>query len=148
MLRASFWSAPGAPSVTGMRTPDTEGVIQEAKVQHACHHAIDPAAKPGYQRRHRDRGQHNCIDQHLQRVAFAPCVTGSIGTPAFSYSECASRLRAQKCGGVQKKVMANRIHASSGVLPVTAAQPITGGKAPAPPPITMFCGVERFSHIV
>ena len=32
--------------------------------------------------------------------------------------------------------------------PVTAAQPITGGKAPAAPPMTMFCGVRRFSHIV
>ena len=32
--------------------------------------------------------------------------------------------------------------------PVTAAQPIIGGKAPAAPPMTMFCGVERFSHIV
>ena len=33
-------------------------------------------------------------------------------------------------------------------VPVTAAQPITGGKAPAAPPMTMFCGVQRFSHIV
>ena len=32
--------------------------------------------------------------------------------------------------------------------PVAAAQPITGGKAPAAPPITMFCGVRGFSHIV
>ena len=31
---------------------------------------------------------------------------------------------------------------------VTAAQPTSGGTAPAAPPITMFCGVERFSHIV
>ena len=33
-------------------------------------------------------------------------------------------------------------------VPVTAAQPITGGSAPAAPPMTMFCGVRRFSHIV
>jgi len=32
--------------------------------------------------------------------------------------------------------------------PGAAAQPITGGKAPAAPPITMFSAVERFSHIV
>ena len=32
--------------------------------------------------------------------------------------------------------------------PVTAAQPIIGGEAPAAPPMTMFCGVRRFSHIV
>ena len=33
-------------------------------------------------------------------------------------------------------------------VPVTAAQPIIGGKAPAAPPMTMFCGVARLSHIV
>ena len=34
------------------------------------------------------------------------------------------------------------------MLPVAAAQPITGGNAPAAPPMTMFCGVRRLSHIV
>ena len=29
-----------------------------------------------------------------------------------------------------------------------AAQPTSGGKAPAAPPITMFWGVERLSHMV
>ncbi len=33
-------------------------------------------------------------------------------------------------------------------LPVTAAHPMTGGSAPAAPPMTMFCGVERLSQIV
>ena len=33
-------------------------------------------------------------------------------------------------------------------LPVTAAQPMTGGSAPAAPPMTMFCGVVRLSSIV
>ena len=28
------------------------------------------------------------------------------------------------------------------------AQPMAGGSAPARPPMTMFCGVRRFSHIV
>jgi len=32
--------------------------------------------------------------------------------------------------------------------PVAETQPITGGMAPAAPPMTMFCGVQRFSHIV
>ena len=32
--------------------------------------------------------------------------------------------------------------------PVTAAQPTIGGNAPAAPPMTMLCGVRRFSHIV
>ena len=54
---------------------------------------------------------------------------------------------AQKCGGVQKKISANIATASTETPPVTAAQPIIGGKAPAAPPITMFWGVQRFSHI-
>ena len=33
-------------------------------------------------------------------------------------------------------------------VPVAAAQPTSGGTAPAAPPITMFCGVERFSQRV
>ena len=44
--------------------------------------------------------------------------------------------------------MANRISGTRSTEPVTAAQPITAGNAPAAPPTTMFCGVRRFSHIV
>ncbi len=33
-------------------------------------------------------------------------------------------------------------------LPVKATRPSTGGAAPAAPPMTMFCGVARFSHSV
>ena len=32
--------------------------------------------------------------------------------------------------------------------PVAAAQPTSGGNAPASPPMTMFCGVRRFSQTV
>ena len=42
-----------------------------------------------------------------------------------------------------KSTMLSRLTA-----PVAAAQPITGGSAPAAPPMTMFCGVERLSHMV
>jgi len=34
------------------------------------------------------------------------------------------------------------------ISPVTAAQPSTGGMAPAAPPITMFCGVSGFKITV
>ena len=37
--------------------------------------------------------------------------------------------------------MRNRTSGSSPISPVAAAQPITGGSAPAAPPMTMFCGV-------
>ncbi len=55
---------------------------------------------------------------------------------------------AQKCGGVHMKISANMSTLSTDMPPVATAQPITGGKAPAAPPITMFCGVQRLSHIV
>ena len=33
---------------------------------------------------------------------------------------------------------------STVTVPATAAWPITGGRAPAAPPMTMFCAVQRF----
>jgi len=44
--------------------------------------------------------------------------------------------------------MRNRTSPSMLTEPVMAAQPIMGGKDPAAPPMTMFCGVRRFSHMV
>jgi hypothetical protein len=38
--------------------------------------------------------------------------------------------------------------AGSASDPVAAAYPTSGGTAPAAPPMTMFCGVERFSQRV
>ena len=55
---------------------------------------------------------------------------------------------AQKCGGVHMKIRANISTEATETSPVATAQPSIGGKAPAAPPITMFWGVERFSHIV
>ena len=56
--------------------------------------------------------------------------------------------RAQKCGGVQKKMTANRTTAAMLTRPVTAAQPTSAGKHPAAPPITMLDAVRRFRPIV
>ena len=56
--------------------------------------------------------------------------------------------RAQKCGGVQKKITPKNASALRSSPPVAAAQPTSGGMAPAAPPMTMFWGVERLSHIV
>jgi hypothetical protein len=44
--------------------------------------------------------------------------------------------------------MRNSRIAGRPTLPVTAAQPMTGGRAPAAPPKTMYWGVERYSRIV
>src|SRR5262249_32119510 len=43
-------------------------------------------------------------------------------------------------------MMRKRRHGSTAMSPVAATQPMMGGKAPAAPPITMFCGVDRLSH--
>ena len=55
---------------------------------------------------------------------------------------------AQVCGGVQKKTIAKSTSGTTDSEPVTAVQPISGGKQPAIPPQTMFCGVRRFSSKV
>ena len=55
---------------------------------------------------------------------------------------------AQKCGGVQKKITANRTTAGRPTVPVTADQPMRTGKQPAAPPITMLDGVRRLSPSV
>ena len=38
-------------------------------------------------------------------------------------------------------IIKNKIIGSSDIPLVAIAQPITGGKAPAAPPMTIFCGV-------
>ena len=52
------------------------------------------------------------------------------------------------CGGVQKNTTANKMNGARAIDPVTAVQPIRGGKQPAMPPQTMFCDVRRFKIIV
>ena len=56
--------------------------------------------------------------------------------------------RAQKCGGVQRKMTAKSTTGAQARLPVTAAQPTSTGTAPAAPPMTMFWVDVRFSQIV
>ena len=65
-----------------------------------------------------------------------------MGRPTRAYSSLRYKASDQKCGGVQRKMMRNRINASGETTPVMAAQPSTGGIAPDAPPITMFCGVS------
>ena len=79
-------------------------------------------------------------------VYLLPEILGIIGILAFSYSLDVKIANAQKCGGVQMKIIVNNVIDSILTVPVTAAQPIIGGNAPAAPPITIFCGVRRFSQ--
>ena len=46
------------------------------------------------------------------------------------------------------KMIATSTMGASDSEPVTAAQPMAGGSAPDKPPITIFCGVRRFSQSV
>ena len=57
-------------------------------------------------------------------------------------------LSAQKCEGVHKKIIKNKMIGSIVSVPVAIVQPITGGRAPAAPPMTIFCGVLLFSQTV
>ena len=58
------------------------------------------------------------------------------------------KLKAQKCDGVQINIIKNIITGSIEILFIATAQPITGGSAPAAPPITIFCAVFLFNQIV
>ena len=46
------------------------------------------------------------------------------------------------------KIIRKKVNDSIVMALVAIVHPITGGNAPAAPPITMFCGVFLFSHIV
>ncbi|MNW11211.1 hypothetical protein D3C71_2086060 [compost metagenome] len=61
----------------------------------------------------------------------------------MAYSSLRWMARAQKCGGVQAKMISTSSSGSAVRWPVTATQPSSGGAAPARPPMTMFCGVAR-----
>ena len=47
-----------------------------------------------------------------------------------------------------KKNYKNKVIGSKLIVLVAIVHPITGGNAPAAPPITIFCGVFLFNHIV
>ena len=49
---------------------------------------------------------------------------------------------------VSKKILLKKSNGSNERELVAIVQPITGGKAPAAPPITIFCGVLLFNQIV
>ena len=56
--------------------------------------------------------------------------------------------RAQKCGGVHRKITTKSTTGAHESESVTAAQPTSTGTAPAAPPMTMFWLEVRFSHRV
>ena len=79
------------------------------------------------------------VDQHLH-LGVSPCTTGIIGTPALPYSPCLVRAKAQEMGWGPVEDDGEQV-APGRSGPVTAAHH-HGGKAPAAPPMTMFCGRE------
>ena len=48
----------------------------------------------------------------------------------------------------KKKIIKKKAKGSTDKDPVAIVHPITGGNAPAAPPITIFCGVLLFNQIV
>ena len=67
----------------------------------------------------------------------------SHGLPVPALSAAVSYFDSMRTG----RSTANMIQGSRASEPVTAAQPTSTGTAPAAPPMTMFHGVDRFSHI-
>ena len=60
------------------------------------------------------------------------------------------RLKAIRDHAVDQKDWATyaELHTDDYVAMSISSEPIIGGKAPAAPPMTMFCGVVRLSHMV
>jgi len=99
-------------------------------------------------------------------VLVFPLMLGIIGTPTWPYSFDLYNARAQKWGGVHKNMIKN---ISQGIeLPNSVTEenidprestdtsrdfsdadhPTRGGVEPAIPPITIFWGVDLFSHML
>ena len=71
-----------------------------------------------------------------------------MGTFALEYSISLYKASAQKWGGVHINIIKNNIIGKKLKLSETDTQPISGGNAPAAPPITIFWGVFFFNHTV
>ena len=59
-----------------------------------------------------------------------------------------TNLKPKNAKESKKKIIKKKANGSIESEPVAIVHPITGGNAPAAPPITMFCGVRLFSQIV
>jgi hypothetical protein len=86
-------------------------------------------------------GTKGTLNTRIYRVvAPFPATTRQHGDAGRAYSSLRLSDGAKKweLGGVQRKIMRNRISGSSPIFPAAAAQPITHGMVPAAPPVTMF----------
>jgi hypothetical protein len=110
---------------------------------------IDRPRKPENVREHGRRDQKHAVGKDFSRRRGASANNGQHWHARTRIIVRASeQQRPKKCGGVHKKMITNRMSGSIPMAPVAAVQPITGGRAPAAPPMTMFWGVRRFSQIV
>jgi hypothetical protein len=116
---------------------------------HACSRAVDCSSKSECAGQDRNRHQQDAVNENLPL-----CFGGTshnrqhwdAGTGVFASTT--ERQRPEMRGRPQEDDQEEneRFHpnAAGGRNPTS----ITGGKAPAAPPMTIFCGVWRFSHIV
>ncbi len=132
------------------RAVDLQGQPQHAETPGERRDAIDRSGEAEQPRRQR------------RSAPAAPCRAGSGGASSASPADHRQHRHAGarivvRLQQRQRPEMRRRPHEDDEeqddrlrrlTTPVTAAQPIIGGKAPAAPPMTMFCGVQRFSHIV
>ena len=90
----------------------------------------------------------------LRAGALSCALLASTALTAPALAQTAQQFRQPDANGVDVThgdYLMNFVEGSIGSgdsEPVAAAHATTGGSAPAAPPITMFCAVQRFSHIV
>ena len=83
-----------------------------------------------------------------QLFVLGPKMLGFFGLMHHNLWECRKLLPTFPRIEIIEKIKTNKMIGKVLTSPVAHAQPITGGKAPAAPPITMFCGVRLLSQIV
>ena len=111
-------------------------------------HAIDRARKPERPGQLRSENKEAAVDQDLPRRRSSSRNNRQHGNAGTGIVIAAIERESPKWGGVQRKMMRKSTRDSSPTYPAAAAHPITGGRAPAAPPITMFWDVFRFSQAV
>ena len=110
--------------------------------------AVDRAGQAERPRRDRRRGHRQAVEEDLAARVLDPRDHRQHRDPGGGIIGAdEQRQRPEMRRGPQEDDREQEQRQSAD-LPVAAAQPISGGKAPAAPPMTMFCGVRGFSHTV
>jgi hypothetical protein len=109
--------------------------------------AINRACKSEPPRQLRSQSKEAAVDQDLLRCCSPSCDNRQPGDAGPGIVIGAVEREGPEMGRCPKEDYKSR-RGSRPACPVAAAHPITGGSAPAAPPMTMFCDAARFSQTV